>query len=407
MSTNPQSQQSATTAQQEQEFQQIIDRAAYFNLLTTADPRQPSVPQYANGAGGGLTGVAVHGIGHRFDVTVYSGPRGDLRASNVVGEPALTFSFRWLPIPDDYEVLPGKTPPATALDTSRSQRFAILDGEFAFAPSGETGFLSFGSGLTFPLNPGDPTAVRLAGVGNVLAGTGELAGREGIYVLSGLFRPPADFRLNILIRINDVERTLAARGRLPAPRLQPDPARGSTFMTFYASGEPGETEPIPVPSGLPPGEGFATPALVRKVQIDFFAGPRGIDSEVRIGKQAGYDNVKIWLFPSEQADGGVLSPIPYFDQEEFVFVDQEGKSTGTLRADVIEGRSILTPLAGIPQEYASQVVGAFALIKDGTGQFAGCQGMATNVGGGTVNPNLTSLVYLFEIFDPAGKFRAR
>jgi hypothetical protein len=385
--------------------QRVLDRAAYFNLVTV-DSARSSVPTFDDG--GRLTGVRVRASAHRLDVTVRRPTAGaGLRATNVVGEPVLDFSLQWLLVPDDFVVAPERRPPPTPLDSSRSQRFGILDGDFRFAPRGESRFLSTGAGRTFPMPGAGEGAVRLAGIGNVVDATGELQGLQGVYVLSGLLQPPNHLRLNILIRFNDVQETLSTTAALPPiqPRGPAERGSTSTFMTFRTFADPAASRLLPMPSGMPPGISLQAAETTTIIHVDCAAGARGLETQATIGARVGTHSVITWMFPSPAQSGAPSSPIPFFDQEQFIFIDADGRTFGSVTANVIEGRSIASPIPGLPADLAPQVFGGFAVINAADGEFAGCEGLVTNVGIGTVSPHMTSILYLFDLFDPAARFR--
>ena len=73
---------------------------------------------------------------------------GGLKAANSVGESYGKFKHRWVLAPDDFVGAPGREPPPTPLDPSRSQRFIMTDGVCTFG-DGKDGFRGFGAGVTF------------------------------------------------------------------------------------------------------------------------------------------------------------------------------------------------------------------------------------------------------------------
>jgi hypothetical protein len=134
-------------------------------------------------------------------------------------------------------------------------------------------------------------------------------------------------------------------------------------------------------------------------------GMYGLKSSRQIGAVIGQHPLTARFFPTPTTLGTPTSPVPFDDTEEFIFTDSHGTALGSIRAPVIEGRAVLTPLAGIPQQIAPQIFGGFAPITGSTGQFAGMTGMVTNVGGGTVGPHLSDIIYMFQLTDPIGKYR--
>jgi hypothetical protein len=389
----------------ESAVQQLLDRAAYFNLRAGPDPERPNVVLPMPDGSGRTAGVLVRGIGRRFDITVQTPTeRRGLRASNVVGQRQLDFRFRWLIIPEDFGVAPGREPQPTPLDPTRSQRFGILDGEFRFGPNGRSQFRSIGAGRTFPAL-GDRQSIRLAGIGNVMDASGQLQQHQGVYVLSGSYTPPAEFRLNIFIRFNDLQGDLEAEAPLPPLEPVAESIPGTTYLYVRTYSDPSQAQLIPGPGGIPAG-------LIAAEAISMFhtdssdQGQMGLRCRTTIGPIIGSHSVKTYFFPSQATPGTAISPIPFSDQEQFHFTDARGDAIGSITANVIEGRSIITELPGTAPDLGPQVFGGFALAEKGTGEFAGCKGIVTNVGIGTVDPHLTSIIYIFDLLDLGGRFRA-
>jgi hypothetical protein len=392
-------------ADQQQIWQQALDRAAYFNVLAVPDRQQPNVPISMPGHPNSLAGVHIKGVGHRFVVTVRQ-PSSEigLRASNVVGAAVLNFSFRWLLIPHEFEAAPGREPPPTSLDTCCSQRFAIMDAEFRLSPDGENRFSSIGAGRTFPLHRAGRPSLSIAGVGAILEGSNKFQGHPGVYVISGFFTPPDDFRFNILIRVNDAAGDLLTDAALPPVEAVADPPLTTTYLYVRTANLPETTNLTLGPGGAP--QRLETREQIMLDHLDFVAqAPYGLGSRRDIGPVIGQHPLTARFFPSPATQGTAASPIPFNDVEEFIFTDSSGRSLGSVTAPVIEGRSILTPIEGIPQELAPQIFGGFAPITGGMGQFAGMSGIVTNVGGGTIGPHLSDILYMFELADPTGKYR--
>ena len=80
--------------------QHLLDQAAYFNMFSRPDPRCSNAAILASGQPGGVIGIRVHEVLHRFGITVEP-PTSEtgLQATNLVGEPAGTFQHRWMFIP--------------------------------------------------------------------------------------------------------------------------------------------------------------------------------------------------------------------------------------------------------------------------------------------------------------------
>lgn len=389
----------------EKEWQDAIDRAAYFNIIGLPDSEQPNTSIPAIGGSGSIAGVHVNGVGHRFDVTVYPPTVADgLRAQNTVGQQALKFSFDWLLIPQDFAAAPGQTPPPIALDSSRPQRFALMNAEFSFGESGKDRFSSIGTGRTFPLSTSDGKSIRIAGIGAILEGSGKFQGSPGVYVISGIFTPPDDFRFNILIRTLDTNDNLLTDGTFPA--LQPIPSEDTdiTYLYVRTAAEPETTQLTIGPGGAP--KSIVTNERITLDHLDFAeVGSEGLKSKRAIGQVIGQHPLSARFFATPDTKGTSASPVPFDDVEDFIFTDEDGNTIGTVHAPVVEGRAILTSIEGVPNQIGPQLFGGFAPIVGGTGHFADAKGIVTNVGGGTAAPHLTDLLYVFELDDPTGKYR--
>src|SRR5205085_7544399 len=129
-------------------LQRLVDRAAYFNAFSLPDEKESVVAIRGGGNNGDIIGFRVREDLRRFAVSVQPPTAdGGLKASNAVGESYGKFNHRWVLAPDDFVASPGREPPPTALDPSRSQRFVMLDGVCTFG-GGKDGFRGFGAGKT-------------------------------------------------------------------------------------------------------------------------------------------------------------------------------------------------------------------------------------------------------------------
>lgn len=394
-----------TLTDREQQWQKALDAAAYFNSLVVPDPAHASTAIAMPGASSKLAGAKVHGLGHRFDVALatLSACEG-VRAANVVGEVQLALDFKWQLIPDDFGVFPGREPPPTAFDPTRSQRFALMDATFDFG--GGNRLWSIGAGRTFPLAlPGAPGRVALAGIAGVLEGSGSFGDTpQGCWVVSGFFTPPNDFQLELLLRLQDNAGNLQTQ-ELPPIHPIPNPVVGTTYLAVRTSAWPQTTDVRFGPDKQPTG--LTTWETMTRIDTAFVAGgPRGPVSRVDIGPEIGQHYVDIQFLGGPTNLGTAASPIPFVDREEFIFHDASGGFVGSFTAPVMDGRSWFAKVPGVPDEIGIQLASGFALITGGKGCFAGASGIVTNVGIGTFVPHLTTLVYMAQLADPTGQYRA-
>ena len=131
-------------------MQHLLDQAAWFNMFSIPDAELSNAAIRVLDNSNRVIGITIRELLHRFEaITEDPTFEKGLTARNVVGETVGKFTQRWMVIPDDFEALPGREPPPTPLDPSRSQRFAMLDGVCKFG-DGEDGFRGFGTGFTIP-----------------------------------------------------------------------------------------------------------------------------------------------------------------------------------------------------------------------------------------------------------------
>src|SRR5437016_9051852 len=126
----------ASSAISPEVIQRLIDQAAGFNLYVVPDGGGSS-------SGNQATGFVLSEPMHRFNVVLQPPPSQAVQASNTVGEAIGRVDMRWFMIPDDFVARPDRQPPATRLDPSISQRFAMQETTFSFG-NGQDGFRSFG-----------------------------------------------------------------------------------------------------------------------------------------------------------------------------------------------------------------------------------------------------------------------
>src|SRR5262249_49131845 len=155
--------------------------------------------------------------------------RRELRVTNAVGSEAGPFELRWAPIPESFALVAGSAVPPTPFDPAAVQRIAVTDADVAVGEGGDR-IAGFGTGRSYPIERrGPPQVTRIAASCIVTGGAGALANRTGMFALSGLFTPPDDFQLNILVMIANPG-ALAATGELPGIAPLAGLPRNSTFL---------------------------------------------------------------------------------------------------------------------------------------------------------------------------------
>lgn len=376
----------------------LLRRAAFFPIFSVADPSRPNVPMPSPNNPNALIGVAVNEELHRFEVRVEPPrPGGMFPVMKRVGEPVANVSIHWLVIPDDFVAAPGKSPPPTELDPTRSQRFAMLNGQLSFKDEAQSGFKAFGTGRTFPTVVAGQPQLRIGAVIDVLDGFGRLCGLPGTIVVNGYIEPPTGLALNFVVRIADPDARLRAGSSLDPIKEIPDPDPQTAFLIFL--GEPDPSRPTTLnqnPDGSIRGSNVFE--RLRLVHLGFdLGGSKGLRSRVTAGQLVGTLSGTLLFNP--------MDPRPVFPIQTtdgvFTFFDRRNSPIGTLRANVAEGRAIPTQLAG----RMTWRFGGFGPFLGGTGVFQDAVGMMSLNAAISVFPRTLSNLYVLRISDPDGRFR--
>src|SRR6185503_16353803 len=108
----------------------LLDQSAYFNLIASPDSENTNNRN---------SDFNINNSLHVFESnaqppTVNSG----MTVRQIFGQAVGAFRSRWRPIPNDFVAGPGREPPKTDWDRSRSQRFVMEEGRFSFGD--EDGF---------------------------------------------------------------------------------------------------------------------------------------------------------------------------------------------------------------------------------------------------------------------------
>lgn len=398
--------------------QAAIDRAAYFNWLSLPAGGGDTLRDPA----GRVVGFVVDEALHRFEITMLTRPvrqsqdeqdadrrgrrtRSEVRASNRAGERTARFRQRWLLIPDGFAALPGRQPPPTALDPTRSQRFVMVDAELAFG-DGRDGFRGFGSGTTFPMAVGPASELWAASVGTLLAGFGRFAGLAGTYCHCGTLDPQRGFSGNLLLRVVDPEGRLGTDNSLPSLGNGPELEPGVTYLLLR--GQKRDRHQLTHyrfdAQGLP--EGFDVEQQLRHFDIDAATSPHGPRASRQLGPVVGAMTSSVSLnLLAPGAPGTPLSPIPFGAFNSYSLFDAEGEEVGGFDADGSEGRTFTLALAGLPGQQALRF-GGFGTLSGGRGQFAGLSGLLTDNSVAAIAPHALSTLYLVRAVDPDHRLRA-
>jgi hypothetical protein len=382
--------------------QHLVDRAAHFNMFSMPDPSLSNPAILAPGNSNSVIGMRIHEVLHRFDIiTRPPTAQMPLTARAIVGESAGKFTHRWLMMPHDFVCSPDREPPPTPLDSSRSQRFVMLDSTCTFG-DGRDGFHGFGTGQTLPTTVNGQPQLLATAVGTIIEGFGKFEGHEeGTYVYCGTLAPQRGFMGNVLLRVMDRQETFRTENALPALEAGPDPEPETTYVIFRGQAVPADpVTPRLGPDGRPTG--LIVEQGIRLLDLDFkSSGYGGLQSTDRVGAMIGRITANVTFNPA--APGGTaLNPIPFTSYDEFVFFDREGRRIGSFTADSSEGRVFNTQLSGQP----GIRFGGVGQILSGVGPFEGIRGLMTDNSVVVFTPHVSASVYVLRIYDPHGKFRA-
>lgn len=351
-----------------------------------------------------LAAVEVNEAPLRFKTTVEEAAC-QILATNTVGQSVATVHIQWTPIPWDYQANPYTNPPQTILNPLASQRFEMLDGQFRFQNTGDTGLNGFGSGRTFPNFP-NGLSLKIGAVIDVLSGVGAFRGHQGIMVVNGVITPPNELDLNIMMRILDPEGNFLIEGPLPPLEAKPFPDPTGTFLVLSAGPDPSQPSTLRLgPDGTVLGIDFAQ--QLRRIDLDFdvVPGPRGTagtpKSQVRLGPVVGRYRSTLH-FPV--GEGSVPVPLQSSGGRFELFDSATGGCFGTIEADLVEGRGFPTVVKGAPMPIYRAA--GFGPIAGGTGEFEGASGILSTNALLSLFPRTSSSLYIFRFEDSQGRWRA-
>ncbi len=387
------------------ELQRLVDEAASFHLLVT-----PA------GARGGFIGTARRGVVgfeasqavHRLRLSLEMPAAAQLKGTNAVGERVGDVILRWVMVDRDYVAQPDRSAAGVVLDRARSQRFVIDEAEFHFATG--DGFRAFGAGRTFPMADSRGAArLIVGGVGDLVEGAGCFANRRGNLTLAGEMTATGAFAGQVMVRVLDPDATLRSDDVAPIAGGAPG-EDGITYLTWVAQkgrGPDQENRVSLAPSGQP--RGLNIPVQLKRVWTDFstsrgFRVQRLRTGEV-IGREIGFGKE---ARPRTPLMGTASTPYQFEGVSLYSFHDRNGRSVGTLTANVLEGRSIRVQLPGVPDAPGLRF-GYFGPIVTGTGCFESVQGMLYGTAGSVFAPppapHVITNLYVARLDDPDGRWR--
>src|SRR5262249_1470448 len=204
--------------------------------------------------------------------------------------------------------------------------------------------------------------------------------------------------------ILDWDGILRSDSEIPSLTPIPDPDPKATYIVLR-----GEKKSSTVRSeySFTPGgkvQGLITPAQWRSAQYNFTVrGHRGLRSDVNVGQIIGSldATIKADLFgPPSTAD----HPGTFATDELYTFVDSDGQTVGTISAGVVLGESFDLKFPELPGQPGLRFAG-FGPITGGTGPFVGIQGMLSVNSLIGIMPHALSLMHVFRVIDPDGRFR--
>jgi hypothetical protein len=385
--------------------QRLLDQAAYFNLFSIPDTSRGEAAITPAGRGSALIGMRVREILCRFSVQMDTPRAGrPLSVANWIGDPVARFEQRWMAIPDDYRARPDRVPPPTPLDTSRPQRFVMLDARCIFGAN--DGFRGFGTGTTYPVLSGGRRELLAAAVGIILEGYGRFRGHEGTYTYCGSLSADTGFRGNLMLRVMDAPGELRARdGRAGAPSGSPlEP--GETYVLFR--GEKRSAADRTNYRHGPGGRiiGLAVSQQLRALQVDVGVDRSAqIESRVEFGASIGRMTADInFDLLNPGGAGTAVAPAPFQSLNRFAFTDREGQVVGGLVADGNEGRTFTLEFADAPGQRALRF-GGFGPIVEATGGLSPATGLMTDNSVVGLAPHALATSYVLRLDDPDGRFR--
>jgi hypothetical protein len=369
-----------------EQLEELVDQAANFNLFAAPGGRGRGAIRAQRDGGAAVIGVETNQPVRRFDIDLQTPSEGSgVQAINLVGPPNGDLSMRLMFIPHDYAALPNVEPAAEPLNRSVTQRFAIQNFTLSFA-GGQTGLRAFGTGRTFPIAVNGVPKLIIAGIANITGGFGQFSRREGNLTLCGELTAEYSYLGHVMIRILDADGGLRSPNRFPlsSPETPPDPS--ATFLTWIGHKGRGGGEENTFSIG-PDGQvrGLNIPVESRRVNVFFEFDNKFRASNLHIGEVVGREvGFGKGSQPGNDPAGTGLRPFEFEGVSKYSFYAPDGRTVGTIVANVLEGRRFDVRLPAAPDQPALRF-GFFGPIFLGTGCFAGVDGMLYGASGSIFN----------------------
>ena len=388
--------------------QHLLDKVAYFSMFAIPTPQAAATalltpdPDDWFGLNGGY-GLMLHSSLHGFESVVQSA--SSFHVTQTVGSTGGIMQCRWFMSLDDCEWAPGHYPPPILFDPWRPQSFVMLDCKIRLGTHARDGFRGYGQGRTFPVTVNGQPQVLAGAVGNLTEGFGKFHGLAGTYVFNGTITPSLGFLGNLTCRVEDPDNQIHTERELPALAPIPDPEPGVSVIVMR--GEKRDRT-VRTEYGPPPASdlvSLVTPAQMRSAQFRFTQqGPQGLRSTIR-REQIVADLRAAVTLDILASPGTATAPNFFTTQNVYTFYSSNGKSIGSITAEVVLGRSFGLQLPAAPEQPGMRY-GGVGPIVDGTGQFSGAQGLLSVNSAIGVMPHALSMLNMLRLIDPDNRFRS-
>jgi len=376
--------------------QEVLEQASYLVIFSVTDPQSLSTPTPLI-PGFDLLAYEIRLIESPRRLQIHTDPPDGVcgfRNRRSIGEQIAKQTLLLQVTPNDFQSGAGRTPPPTLLIPFLSQRFWMSNGNFTFFDCENSGFAAQAAGRLFPAGS---LNLWVGGVGEILRGFGQLEGFIGNLVIAGFTKPPDQFENAFFFRFPDPSGALSAKALPPVLPDENNPdSSDSALITLIADPLPGAAPEIgPGPDGK---QRIRMVERLRLADTNLAVGHGRLESQTTIGPVVG-ERVSTLVFDPDAAENTIAA---FSLDSEFRF-HCNGKSFGTLRADLQEARLFRTSSPELARPYFR--LGGFGLLGEGTGQFLDLNGMVAVNGALSLDPWATSSLYLIRVLDPQGIFR--
>ncbi len=392
-----------TTPQGAEEVLRVLKQAAYFVVFSVPDPQSlskgvPLVPFLP----ATVYKIEITEAPRRLKLTASPpGAECGLLTAKEVSQRQVAKQHLVMEVsPDDFQGGPGRTPPPTLLVPFLSQRFTMFDGNFEFLDGRGSGFHALASGRFFPARVAGKLQLRIGGAVEITEGFGALQGVIGNLAINGETTPPSQFANSFIFRFIDTSGELTAKGPLPElVAMQPDPDPQTAFVAVMAELDP-DRPPVVTAASDGRRQRIRLTQRLRLAETNFQVGPGILRSQLVEGSVIGRQETTFVFDPNDPQD---VIPL-YSAHSKLTFFTSRGETTGTLQADLFEGRAFRTSLPQLARPFF-RIVG-FGPFGEGTGQFSGAVGMISVNGALSLEPPVMTAMYLLRISDPLFRFRS-